>query len=534
MLIKYRNGYMKIRFWKDGTALLCCVGLVLLLGKVDAYAQQKNSPLYGQKPNILLVISDDQSYPHASAYGYAAIQTPAFDRVAREGILFNQAFVASPGCSPSRAALLTGLNCWQLAEAGTHASSFPQRYIVFPDLLEKAGYFVGYTGKGWGPGDYEASGRTRNPAGTAFTGNTLKAPEGISDTDYAANFGKFLSAKPNGKPFFFWLGTHEPHRTYKQGIGKASGMSVDKVKVPPFLPDVEEVRSDILDYGYEIQWFDAQLSKAIDLLEKSGQLDNTLIVVTSDNGMPFPRAKANTYEYGIHVPLAVRWGNKIGAGRQSDELVSLIDLSATFLDVAGAAYPAAYRLEGISLLNILEGKPPGRKDSVRTAVYASRERHSSSRWNNEGYPQRAIRTSQYLYIRNFKPDRWPAGAPQKFDEKGQLEKNHTAYHDIDDAAENFVIRERENPQYSRYFHWAVDKRPGEELYDIQKDPGCLFNLADSAASQQALLALRTQLGGYLMRTQDPRATGNGDVFETYPRLQGTIRKFPEEVEGLKK
>lgn len=507
---------------------LYCFCLLTLAGCYQGQSQDNTNAhdLAGIRPNILLVISDDQSYPHASAYGYEAIHTPAFDRIAEEGILFNQAFVASPGCSPSRAALLTGLNCWQIEEAGTHASSFPKEYTVFPDLLEQAGYYVGYTGKGWGPGDYEASGRTRNPAGNAFLGNTLEAPEGISHVDYAANFEDFLAARPKDQPFFFWLGTYEPHRPYKKGIGQANGMKIEEIAVPSFLPDVEEVRSDLLDYGYEIQWFDDQLAKAIHLLEEKGELDHTLIVVTSDNGMPFPRAKANVYEYGIHVPLAIRWGNAVQGGRQVDDLVSLIDLFATFLEVADAAFPA-YALESKSLLNILASDQQGMVDSTRKAVYASRERHSSSRWDNLGYPQRGVRTQQYLYIRNFKPERWPAGAPQKYEEGGALGENHAAYHDIDEASDNFVIRERDHPQYSQYFHWAVDKKPAEELYDIQKDPGCLTNLANSPDYADILLSLRSDLGGYLMRTQDPRVTGSGEIFETYPRLRGPMRQFPE-------
>lgn len=311
----------------------------ILTGCYDGQSQSSSRDLAGKRPNILLVISDDQSYPHASAYGYKAIQTPAFDRVAEEGVLFTQAFAASPGCSPSRAAMLTGLNCWQLAEAGTHASSFPAAYTVFPDLLEQAGYHVGYTGKGWGPGDYEVAGRMRNPAGPAFMGHILEAPEGISKVDYVANFEDFLASRADEQPFFFWLGSYEPHRPYQQGIGKANGMQTEAVEVPSFLPDVEEVRNDLLDYGYEIQWFDSQLGKALRLLEEKGELEHTLIVVTSDNGMPFPRAKANVYEYGIHVPLAIRWGKQVQAGRQVDDLVSLMDLFATFLEVADAPWP---------------------------------------------------------------------------------------------------------------------------------------------------------------------------------------------------
>lgn len=479
--------------------------------------------LKGKRPNILLVISDDQSYPYASAYGSRAIHTPGFDRVAREGVLFNNAFVASPGCSPSRAALLTGLNCWQIKEAGTHASSFSREFTVFPDLLEKAGYFVGYTGKGWGPGNFKVSGRQRNPAGPLFADRTMESPEGISKTDYAANFEDFLSKRGKDQPFFFWLGTHEPHRTYKKGIGVENGMSLEEVAVPSFLPDVEEVRSDLLDYGYEIQWFDNHLARAIELLEKAGELDNTLIVVTADNGMSFPRAKANAYEYGIHVPLAIRWGSQVKGGRTSDDLVSLIDLYSTFIEVAGAGTPE-YPLESKSLLNILGSTASGVIDSTRTAVYASRERHSSSRWNNLGYPQRCIRTDRFLYIRNFKPERWPAGAPEKYNQAGQLE---TGFHDIDEAADNFVIRSRDVPEYAEYFRLATAKRPAEELYDIVNDPGCLENLAGSQRYAAELLDLRNRLGGYLMQTLDPRVTGHGQVFESYPRLSGSIRDFPE-------
>ncbi|WP_148275209.1 sulfatase-like hydrolase/transferase, partial [Rhodopirellula baltica] len=112
------------------------------------------------RPNVLVAISDDQSFPHTSAYGYQAIQTPAFDRVAKTGVLFNNAFTPSPGCSPMRAAFLTGRNIWQIEHAGTHASSFASEYEVYQDRLENAGYFIGYTGKGWGPGNWKISDRS--------------------------------------------------------------------------------------------------------------------------------------------------------------------------------------------------------------------------------------------------------------------------------------------------------------------------------------------------------------------------------------
>lgn len=478
--------------------------------------------LKGQRPNILFAISDDQSYPHASAYGYEAFSTPAFDRIAKEGILFHNAYAPSPGCSPSRAAMLTGLQCWQLEHAGTHASFFPAQYRTYPRLLEESGYFIGKTGKGWGPGVWKEAGRTEDPVAPSFDGNRMEVPENIRSLDYAANFADFLEERPADQPFFFWFGASEPHRPYKQGIGREHGMDASKIKVPGFLPDVEEIRQDMLDYGYEIQWFDKHLGQMLQILEEQGELENTLIVVTSDNGMPFPRAKANVYDYGIHMPLAIRWGQTVAGGQESRELVSLIDFFATFLDVAEAPYPD-YEVESKSLLDMMRGQ----KDSPRKAVFSSRERHSSSRWNNLGYPQRAMRTRDYLYIRNFKPERWPAGAPQKMLPDGKMEEMHMAYHDIDGAAENFVIRHRDDPEYRSYFQLAVGKRPGEELFDIKNDPYCLQNLAEKPEYQKELQKMRERMGGYLMATDDPRVTGRGHVFESYERLRGPMREFPE-------
>jgi uncharacterized sulfatase len=495
-----------------------------------ALALLASPAIAADRPNILFAISDDQSHPHASDYGYPAIQTPAFDRIAREGVLFSSAFAPSPGCSPCRAAVLTGRYPWQLEHAGTHASEFPAKYVVYPDLLEAAGYFVGHTGKGWGPGNFGVSGRSRNPAGPAHQKQKLKAPGGISNTDYAGNFESFLKQRPEGAPFCFWYGAHEPHRSFKKGIGLENGMKLSDVVVPPFLPDTPEVRSDILDYCFEIQWFDQHLGRMIELLEKAGELDNTIVVVTSDNGMAFPRAKANCYEYGIHMPLAIRWGAKAPGGRKVDDLVSLVDLAPTYLEVAGVAHPAEksgeLAMAGRSLAGLLASKNEGQVDPSRTAAYSARERHSSSRWNNLAYPQRCIRTAQYLYIRNFRPDRWPAGAPQKLN-GDKLGPMHGGYHDIDACPTlTHLIEGRDDPEIGPFFHLAVDKRPAEELFDIQNDPGCLVNLAGSPSHAAAQRKLSGQLESYLRETGDPRILDGGDIFETYKRYS-PIRKFPK-------
>jgi uncharacterized sulfatase len=475
-------------------------------------------PAKAERPNILVAISDDHSFPHAGAYGDRAVSTPAFDRVAREGVLFTNAFCASPGCSPSRAALLTGRHCWQLEHAGTHASSFPDNYLVYPDVLEQGGYHVGHTGKGWGPGNFRDSGRTRNPAGPKYQGHTTDAPPGISNVDYTANFKDFLKARPEGSPFCFWFGAHEPHRKYQEGAGLAAGKNRDDVDVPAFLPDVPEVQSDMLDYYVEIEWFDSHLARMIALLEQRGELDNTLILVTGDNGMPFPRAKANCYEFGIHVPLAVRWPKRIPADRVVEDLVGFVDFAPTFLEAAGVAPTRA--MTGRSLLDILASDKSGRVDRDRQFVLSARERHSSSRYNNLAYPIRAMRTYDYLYIRNFRPDRWPAGHPAGF------RNAPFGYYDIDGCpTKTLLVKNRDADPFQRFFHLAVDKRPAEELYDVRRDPANLRNLADDPKHKAVCAQLREELESALRSTGDPRALDGGDIFETYKRYSH-MRHFP--------
>ena len=296
---------------------------------------------FAKSPNILFAISDDQSYPHASAYGCRGIETPGFDRVAKEGVLFHTAISGSPGCSPSRASLLTGRYHWMIEHAGTHASKFDNKYATFPDMLEKAGYWIGYTGKGWGPGNYRDGGFKRNPAGPVFSSKKKSSGiKGVSSTDYAANFDAFLEQRPDGKPFYFWLGGHEPHRVFEKGIGLKKGKKLSDVDVPAFLPDTPEIRGDILDYYVEIEWFDSHLARAMAKLEAIGELENTLVIVTSDNGMAFPRAKANCYEFGVHVPLAIMWPERVKGSRESTDPVSFVDLTATILEAAGVVHPA--------------------------------------------------------------------------------------------------------------------------------------------------------------------------------------------------
>ncbi len=482
------------------------------------------------RPNILFVISDDQSFPHASAYGCGWVRTPGFDDVAAAGVLFSNAYAPTPGCSPTRAAILTGRHAWRLREAGTHASSFPADLKVFPELLAAAGYFVGSTGKGWGPGNWKVSGRVQNPAGPGWNSKKLQ-PEigGVSRNDYAANFGEFLKQRPQGAPFCFWLGASEPHRPFAPVQG-ASPEQLAAVSVPAFLPDTPEIRADLLAYGREVEWFDSHLARVLESLRQTGELANTIVIVTSDNGMAFPRAKANLYEFGIHMPLAVSWPAGFSGGRVSERLVSLIDLAPTILSAAGLDSDG---MDGRNLLPLLRGLAAERGEA---AVYAARERHSSSRFRSLGYPQRAIRTGRYLYVRNFHPERWPAGAPNRVRRPMELGAEpsgaapsgaeHSGYHDIDACPSlTFLVKHREHPEYGRFLQLAVAHRPEEELFDVVTDPACLRNLAADPAFAATRSDLAERLFRELRATGDPRATGDGEVFETYPRYS-SLRYFP--------
>jgi len=458
------------------------------------------------RPNILFAIADDWSWPHASIVGASEVHTPAFDRVATEGILFTHCYDSAPSCTPSRGAILTGQYHWRLEEGGNLWSILPAKFKVYPDILEEHGYRIGYTGKGWSPGDIEDAGRSRNPAGPEYNRLQHKPPFSMHPIDYAANFRAFLDERPADQPFCFWYGGIEPHRPYEQGMGVASGKNPAAVQVPAIFPDAEAVRSDILDYYVEIENFDAHLGKMVALLQERGELENTLIVVTSDNGMPFPRAKSNLYRWGTNMPLAVRWGDRIRAGQVVDTLVSQTDFAPTFLEAAGIS--PLPDMTGKSLLPLLTG----REFVPRDHVLVGKERHAWVRPGGVGYPCRAIRTSDYLYIRNFKPDRWPAGDPVAYAENDPP----GAFADIDDGPTKFFMMNRStDPQVQRLWESATAKRPEEELYDLKTDPDELNNVAGDSHYSGIKQQLSERLMQELAATNDPRAFGSGDAWDHY-------------------
>jgi N-sulfoglucosamine sulfohydrolase len=470
--------------------------LTLLLAVAQAGAVGRGAA--PSRPNILFVIADDWSYGHASVYGCRWVKTPAFDRVAREGVRFNHCFTNNPKCSPCRASLLTGRNTWQLEEACNHNGIFPSKFRVYPDLLEDAGYHVGYTGKGWGPGDWKSGGFQRNPAGPDYNAHKLKPPlRGISTNDYARNFEAFLEARKSGRPFCFWYGASEPHRTYEEGAGLRSGMDPSNVELPAYYPDSNVIRSDFLDYALEVEWFDGHLGRMIRKLEETGELDDTLIVVTSDHGCPFPRVKGQIYEHGYHLPLAIRWGRRIKGGRTVDDFINVRDFAPTFLELAGLKpHP---QMTGRSFIELLRSERSGWVDRSRSRMVIGKERHDLGRPNDWGYPVRALRTPEYLYVHNYRPERWPVCNPE------------TGYRNCDDGPSKEFILSR----FDRYYRLSFGRRPEEELYRVDRDPDCATNIAADPQSAAVRKELRREMEALLREDRDPRVLGKGEVFDTY-------------------
>lgn len=499
------SGYDRRTFIKTA---LAGIGSFALSGLCSA--EQPDS----DKPNILFAFADDWGWPYAGAYGDRTVKTPAFDRVANEGVLFTHAFVSSPSCTPCRGSLLTGQHFWRLGHGANLHSILPAEIPVYPELLSRADYFVGHTRKGWGPGRTDE--RKQNPAGPTFK-----------------NFEQFLKQRPDDKPFCFWFGSSDPHRGYNPQLRKEMGIDPDGVQVPPFFPDAHPVREDIADYYAEVQRFDSDVAGLIEKLEQIGELHNTIVVVSGDHNMPFPRCKTNLYDSGVRVPLAIRWPGKITPGRRVNDLVSLVDLAPTFLDIAGAPVPG--QMTGRSLMNILTSQEEGLVDKRRDCVFFGRERHCPCQEKpiSGGYPMRAVRTHEYLYIRNFLPERWPAGTPYY----QQAYRENAWLGDCDNGPTKYYMwANRFDPAVKPLYDLAFARRAGEELYDLKKDPYQMNNVAGEPDYMQIRAELSRKLIDELRRTKDPRVLGGGETFDNYPYYGGfphwpgqdTIDKYKNE------
>ena len=475
------------------------------------------------RPNVLICMADDASYPHMGANGCTWVQTPGFDRVAREGLRFTHAYTLNAKCSPSRACFLTGRNPWQLEEACNHIPYFPPKFATFPEALKVGGYFVGFTQKGWAPGvAHDVDGKPRQMTGQPFNARKTTSPtKGISNNDYAGNFRDFLDVCPDDRPWCFWYGSVEPHRGYTYGTGVSLGKkSPDDIdRVPEYWPDNAIVRNDMLDYAFELEYFDSHLCRMLEELENRGELDNTIVIVTADNGMPFPRAKGQSYEISCHLPLAILWPREIQKpGRVIDDYVSFIDIAPTIIELAQIVpdQNIMQPMTGKSLFSIFHSEKDGLVEPNRDFVLLGRERNDVGRPNDEGYPIRSLVKNDMLYLYNFEPDRWPAANPE------------TGYLDVDGGpTKTEVLQARKNRALKRFWQMSFGKRGNEELYDLRKDPDCVHNLMGDADYAESAGQLKSQLFSMLTEQQDPRVLEQGHVFDDYLHATEATRHFYE-------
>jgi len=510
--------------------------------------------------NILFAFADDWGR-YASAYAQyqgansvnGLIETPNFDRVAREGVLFTNAFVPAPTCTPCRSSLLSGQYFWQTGLGAILIGAVWDESIPsYPLELEKQGYFIGQTYKVWSPGksDNAPYGGLRTSYTSAgglfneFSHNVTKRAaeigiEGAKDEMYAevrGNFDSFLKACPKDKPFCYWWGPTNTHRTWELGSGKALwGLEPDDLKgrMPAFMPDVHEVREDFADYLGECLAYDAGLGVILRRLEEEGELDDTLIVVSGDHGIPgMPRAKCNLYDIGCEVALAMRLPGTIKAGRVVDDLVNLMDLAPTFMELAGKPVPDT--MSAKSMVPLLKSRESGQIDPARDYVVVGRERHVHiAREGLLPYPQRALRTKDFLYIINFEPDRWPMGDPAGMDDPDaapisyhELQWNTLAAYPDWDASPTkaWMIHHRNEETTKPLFELTFGKRAYEELYDLRSDPDYMRNLADEQEYAGIKSELRDQLMQVLTDQRDPRAIETPCRYEYQP-YAGELQDF---------
>jgi len=439
-----------------------------------SHAETKPAP-----PNILFFITDDESWLERSVYGWSKLPTPALDRVATEGVLFTNAFTSAPSCAPSRASVLTGHHFWELQQGAFIQAFIPKKVPIVTRILADNGYQVGRTGKGWGPGSHAKLGIPSDSLGTPFNSEEIPdPPEGVRATDYAANFDRFLESLDPKQPFFFWAGIIEPHEpsgpTNYKLLENEFGMALDQVSLPPFMEDTPANRRKRANFVYEICRADTHLARMLKSLEAAGVLDNTLVVVTSDNGTAIvhdgqQRGKASPYDFGVHEPLAMMWPNRIKPRRTVTDFVRFADFAPTFLEIAGLEAPAS--MTGRSLLPILESEKSGRIESQRDFIVTGLEWHGE--FDPESRSCRSIRDDGYAYV--------------------------VRYNNVDDRGKSL-----ENE--------ALIKPAKVEFYHLEEDPWQMNDLANAPKVADEKKRLAEKLRKVGIESGDPRVTGEMDLF----------------------
>ena len=432
-----------------------------------------------ERPNLVLIIADDMNWDDCGAYGHPSIRTPHIDSLARDGIKFNHAYLTISSCSPSRSSIITGKYPHNTGAEQLHWP-LPKGSVTFVGELKKSGYYTAAAGK-WHLGDavrdhfdkiYDAS--TAGfvlPSGK--NGQKLKMvakkPSGCEDWELA------LEQRPKDKPFFLWLAALDPHRAYTEGSLDPPHKNSDVI-VPAHLPDTPDVRKDLRMYYDEIGRLDLYVGKVLKKLEEQNVSDNTLVLFITDNGRPFPRDKTTLYDGGIRTPWLIRWPQKIKAGQSSNALVSSVDIAQTFLEL-GQVSSKSFPDEGMSFVSVLKNS----KRSHRSFAFA--EDH----WHDYEDQCRAVMNQQYKLIRNDYPD---LAATPSADAGRALTWQAMLRLDKEGALTQ--------PQRA----CLVSPRPNWELYDLQRDPGEIHNLADDPAYRHVVQKMKEALEDWSKQTND--------------------------------
>lgn len=412
-------------------------------------------------PNVLLILSDDQSYPHLGCYGNADIKTPNIDAFAKEGMRFDRYYVGTPQCVPSRATLMTGRSAIAVQNTRFSAPLAAEYRTYLETLKEKAGYFTGVAGR-----TYHLDGSAQPPEtrkvfdefGLATFPKRLDFVKTAGQRDaMLGQYREFLDAVPKGKPFALQLCFSDPHRPYTPA-GVPQPHDPAKLKLPAFYPDTKPVREDFAAYYDEINRFDADVGTVLAELKKRGLDGNTLVVVSADNGAAQFRGKGTLNEFGIHCPLIVRWPGKVKAGTATAELISGEDLAPTFLAAAGLEIPK--EISGRSFLQLLKGE----KYTPREYVFAQRGAHGS------GLPTNSAA---------FDLGRCVVGKKHKLIYNALWQIPYTPVDFAGDAMWKELVQMHKDGKLSPELSamYFAERRPMFELYDLEADPNELRNIA---------------------------------------------------------
>jgi arylsulfatase A-like enzyme len=404
-------------------------------------------------PNILFLISDDQTWRDLGCYGNRSIRTPSLDRLAQAGARFSNCFVASPQCSPNRSAIFTGCTPHLTNTSRLH-TPMPPWERTYLEVLKERGYFAGAFGKVHQGPQFDKRWDFYLPG-----------------TDFAVE--KFFDKLPGGKPFFLHVGFTDPHRPYQKGTVNPPHDPA-KVEVPAYLPDLPAIREDLALYYDEISRMDSDCGRILDVLQQRGLADNTLVIFTADNGMPFPRAKGTCYDAGIRVPLLARWPGRIKPGSVYEELISHVDLSATWAELAGSRMPD--KAQGRSFLPLMTAGAY----TQRTEVYSERN------WHDTFDPIRSVRTSRYKLIFN--------GVPQL--------PYRPSWDIYDSPSWEAMTKAGRRPLPAHNEQLFAASRPVLELYDVEKDQSEFNNLAGSPEHEEVMTDLKMRLGRWMGATYD--------------------------------